>query len=93
VARHGCSIAAGEEREAVVHSIGDLRRRQRAHSGRCQLDRQGQAVETPADAHGCRNVRVGELEIGLDRGGAGLEQADSLGVCERRLQSRLRSAT
>ncbi len=41
--------AAGEQPEALVEALGELPRVHRGHPGRGELDRQRDAVETPAD--------------------------------------------
>jgi hypothetical protein len=62
LARKGGARSTGQEAEAIGEPVGHHRRRQRAHPGRRELDRQGNAVELSADADHGRRIGAGEHE-------------------------------
>jgi hypothetical protein len=69
-----------EERQARLHTLEDLLRRECDHAGRSQLDRERQMVEPAADV-GDDSVR---LEAGDSRTRPGIEELDGLLLDERR---------
>ena len=68
VARGGVAIGALEKVQRAVDLGGDLARRERAHPGGGQLDRQRQPLQPAADV---RHRRAG-LRVQLKLGGAAL---------------------
>ena len=57
MARDADPARAREQPEPIVEAAGDLVRRERAHAGRGELDREGNAVEATADLRDRHAVR------------------------------------
>jgi hypothetical protein len=75
VARQRPPLAAGEQVKPIIEPGRDLCNPERSTAGRCQLDRQRDAVETPANY--CRGGRIRPLrvEVRIGRAGARDQQA------------------
>ena len=70
LARQRGPASPGEESQAVAESRGDRVERHRAHARGGELDRQGDAVEVPADLDDGRRVRVAHAKRRQHRRGA-----------------------
>ena len=73
--RQGGAAAAGEQVETIHQAGRDLGRGKYVDARRCQLDRQGNAVEPGTDLGYRGSVLQRQLEIGLGELGALLKQA------------------
>jgi len=69
-------VSTGEESEALVELLRQLLRREYLHARGRKFDREGNAVETPADLGDVGRVLVGEGEPAVRRDRAIHEQRD-----------------
>jgi hypothetical protein len=66
LAAHSSSRAAGQQPEAVVQAVEDLSQRQRTNPCGRKLNRQGYAIQAPADLHHGGRITLGHDEIRAD---------------------------
>jgi hypothetical protein len=69
------AASSGQESEHVIESFGDFGGRQMRYPRRCELDREGDAVESSADLTYSARVLRRQLEFRANRLRSGLEQA------------------